>query len=284
LLGVLQSSNPCIAVYDLTGGIGITNGSLDTEGRVPVAPTSPTRLGYTFAGWSATNGGSSISFPYGVSGSANLTIYAKWVGNVNTVTYDSNGGSAVANGSFISGGQIAAAPTSPTRERFTFTGWLDRGEAVNFPYTPTAVTNITLYAGWEYNETETPTTPVVKPTTKPTTKPTVKPTPTIKAKTSSVPKFSAGASSLSKSGKTAVQKIVKNSGADATYTIIGEAGKSNGVPARFVKALAMARAEKVKAYLIKLGVKKSNISIKLNIVKHGKTPKTKILANKLALK
>jgi hypothetical protein len=77
---------------------------------------------------------------------------------------------------------------------------------------------------------------------------------------------------------------VKNSGADATYTIIGEAGKSNGVPARFVKALAMARAEKVKAYLIKLGVKKSNISIKLNIVKHGKTPKTKILANKLALK
>ena len=75
----------------------------------------------------------------------------------------------------------------------------------------------------------------------------------------------------------AVQKIVTTSGANATYIVIGAASKSPGVPTRLVKALAMARAEKVKAYLIKLGVKKSRITIKIDIVKSGSTPKTQIV-------
>jgi len=126
--------------------------------------------------------------------------------------------------------------------------------------------------------TPTPTpTPTAKPTVKPIAKPTVKPTPTKKPKTSFVPSFSSGSSSISKSGKMAVQKIVTTSGANATYIVIGAASKSPGVPTRLVKALALARAEKVKAYLIKLGVKKSRITIKIDIVKSGSTPKTQIV-------
>ena len=70
--------------------------------------------------------------------------------------------------------------------------------------------------------------------------------------------------------------IVKNSGADATYTITGQAGKSSGVPTRFVRALAIARAEKVKAQLIKLGVKKSKIKIKIKITESRVAPQTTI--------
>ena len=104
----------------------------------------------------------------------------------------------------------------------------------------------------------------------------MKPTPTLKAKTSSVPKFSVGTSSLSKSGKTALQKIVKKSDSGAIYTITGAASKSSGVPNRFVKALAMARAEKVKAQLIKLGVKKSKIKISIKVTGSKVTPQTTI--------
>jgi outer membrane protein OmpA-like peptidoglycan-associated protein len=50
------------------------------------------------------------------------------------------------------------------------------------------------------------------------------------------------------------------------------------VPDSYVKGLAKARAEKVKAYLVKLGVKKSSISVKVKIVASGITPKTEILA------
>jgi hypothetical protein len=53
------------------------------------------------------------------------------------------------------------------------------------------------------------------------------------------------------------------------------------VPDSHVKALAKVRAEKVKAYLIRLGIKKSNISIKVKILESGITPKTKILAKYL---
>jgi uncharacterized repeat protein (TIGR02543 family) len=284
VVNVVASSNPCLAVYDLDGGFGVTTGYLGIDGKVASEPTPPTRSGYAFTGWSATKGGPVVTFPYGANGSSNLTLFAKWLGNTNIVTYDSTGGTAVEPTTFVTGGQIAAAPTPPTLKNYVFTGWFDRGEAVNFPYTPSAVSDLTLYAGWRYSPNETPTTPVVQPTTKPTVKPTTKPvvksTPTLKPKTSPIPKFAAGASSLSKSGKTALQKIVKKSDSGAIYTITGAASKSPGVPNRFVKGLAMARAEKVKAQLIKLGVKKSKIVIKIKITESRVAPQTTIKVSK----
>ena len=69
---------------------------------------------------------------------------------VYSVTYDSNGGSAVASGSFLQDGAISQAPTQPTRLGFTFVGWsaTDGGSTVTFPYTPTSNSDLTLYAQW----------------------------------------------------------------------------------------------------------------------------------------
>lgn len=101
------------------------------------------------------------------------------------------------------------------------------------------------------------------------------------AVTSYSAKFSASSSVLTAAGKKAVSKIVKKSGKNAKYTVTGVAGKVIGVPDSKVKALAKSRAEKIKAYLIKLGVKKSNITIKIKIIDSGILPKTKILAKYL---
>jgi outer membrane protein OmpA-like peptidoglycan-associated protein len=96
------------------------------------------------------------------------------------------------------------------------------------------------------------------------------------AKVNNAPTFPAGASKLSTAGKTALKKIVKSAGAQAIYTVTGVAGKSIGVPTRFVKALAASRAAKLKAYLLKLGVKASNIIVKTKITELRVTPMTKI--------
>ena len=69
-----------------------------------------------------------------------------------TVTFDSNGGSAVSDGTFFSGSTVSA-PSSPSRSGFTFRGWStvqdDATTAVTFPYAPGVTSAITLFALWE---------------------------------------------------------------------------------------------------------------------------------------
>ena len=61
--------------YNTNGGSVVTTQS---HGANIPTPTSPTRTGYTFAGWSATDGGSVITFPYTPASTGDITLYAKW--------------------------------------------------------------------------------------------------------------------------------------------------------------------------------------------------------------
>jgi uncharacterized repeat protein (TIGR02543 family) len=68
-----------------------------------------------------------------------------------TVTYDSQNGSTIANGSTTTGGSIAASPGTPTRTGFIFNGWFEAstgGSAISFPYSHGQTANFTLYAQW----------------------------------------------------------------------------------------------------------------------------------------
>jgi uncharacterized repeat protein (TIGR02543 family) len=140
-------------VYDSKGGTAVTCSPLSVLNSSVDQPTAPTRAGYTFAGWTETDGAATtVTFPYAPSSTAGITLYAKWLVTY-SVTYNSKGGTAVANGSFTTGGNFAA-PTAPTRAGFTFAGWTatDGGSAiVSFPYAPSATSNITLYAKWTQN-------------------------------------------------------------------------------------------------------------------------------------
>ena len=63
------------------------------------------------------------------------------------VAFDTKGGSTIANRDF--GGNITE-PAAPTRDCSTFANWsaTNGGPAVEFPYTPGAMENITLHANW----------------------------------------------------------------------------------------------------------------------------------------
>src|SRR5699024_5017366 len=108
------------------------------------APASPTRFGYTFAGWS--------TLPYTVVAGTN-TITAMWSANIQTVEWDYAGGTDSSgntkytdNSTWHTGESIMAsdAPATPTRTGYTFTGWS------MLPYTVIDGTN-TITAIWSAN-------------------------------------------------------------------------------------------------------------------------------------
>ena len=139
--------------FDSTGGSNVSAGSFLTDGPIAYAPETPTRPGYTFAAWSTSRAGSPISFPFTPTNKTDMTIYAQWEANTNSVNFDSTGGLNVSAGSFLTDGQIVQSPTATGRPGYTFTGWAEtiNGDTISFPYSPKATSDITLYAKWGPN-------------------------------------------------------------------------------------------------------------------------------------
>jgi uncharacterized repeat protein (TIGR02543 family) len=140
--------------YNYEGGTGSPASATYTVGGSPLVLPTPTRTGYTFAGWfTAASGGTEL----GAAGasytpSAAITAYAQWTADVYTVTYDYEGGTgSPASANYTVGGSPLTLPT-PTYSGYTFDGWFtaasggtEIGEGGG-SYTPTA--SITLYAQW----------------------------------------------------------------------------------------------------------------------------------------
>jgi uncharacterized repeat protein (TIGR02543 family) len=63
--------------YDSNGGSAVGPGGFTTGGDVS-EPTAPTRTDHSFVGWSRTNGGSPVVFPYAPGGTSDVTLFANW--------------------------------------------------------------------------------------------------------------------------------------------------------------------------------------------------------------
>ena len=105
--------NSYTITFDTDGGSAIDPITQD-YGTAIIAPADPTREGYTFMGWDK-------AIPATMP-AEDMTITAKWSINQYTVTFDTDGGSAVAPITQDYGTQITA-PADPTREGYTFIGW-----------------------------------------------------------------------------------------------------------------------------------------------------------------
>jgi uncharacterized repeat protein (TIGR02543 family) len=132
--------------FNENGGSSVSNITEDFNTIIAAAPVS-TKTGYTLQGWyteeTLTN---KLIFPYTIQ--SNVTLHAKWTINEYTLTFNSNGGSAVAPITEDYNTVIAIAPVTE-KDDFDFDGWFsdeELTEEVEFPYTITE--NITLYAKW----------------------------------------------------------------------------------------------------------------------------------------
>jgi len=71
--------NALTVTTDEQGGSAINNVFTPTGGSISSSPGTPTRSNYTFNGWfTASTGGSALSFPYTHNQTTDFTLYAQW--------------------------------------------------------------------------------------------------------------------------------------------------------------------------------------------------------------
>ena len=133
--------------------------SVQTAGNEAIeAPALNAPAHYTFAGWYWDK--DTWQNPFSENDYAqkpvtsDLSVYAKWTQTEFEVTFEENGGSAVADtGNWF---QTIASEPQTSRTHFRFDGWFETPDfstpRVNFPYSPAA--NVTLYAKWTQTEFE----------------------------------------------------------------------------------------------------------------------------------
>jgi len=105
--------NTYTITFDSNGGSAVQSitQAYDTEINLPA---NPTRLGHIFNGWNQ------VVPAYMPAG--NLTITANWTIDIYTITFDTNGGSAIQSISQAYGSSITP-PADPTRQGYIFNGW-----------------------------------------------------------------------------------------------------------------------------------------------------------------
>jgi len=132
--------------FESTGDVTVPQQTIN-HGSTVTKPSDPTRVGYNFAQWESPVG-TSYNFTTPVTG--DITLTGKWNIRQYTVTFNSNGGSAVAPQT-INHGSMATKPTDPTRTGYTITDW-KRPNGNSHDFATTAVTSdITLTATWTPN-------------------------------------------------------------------------------------------------------------------------------------
>ncbi len=127
--------------FDSHGGSEVAAMKTDKIYTTPVT----TREGYVFNGWyDSAQYVNKIVFPYTVT--KDITLHANWKANGYSVTFDTDGGSAVEMMKGIT--EISTAPIT-TKEGYVLDGWFTSKtatEPVSFPYTVDH--DQTLYAQW----------------------------------------------------------------------------------------------------------------------------------------
>ncbi|MCL2847720.1 MAG: leucine-rich repeat protein [Firmicutes bacterium] len=93
-----------------------------TEGQPLTLLPVPTREGHNFLGWFSDAEFTQLAYaPLNLT--ANTTLFARWDG-VNTISFNTMGGSSVESISALTGTHLTA-PTSPTRAGYRFGGWYE---------------------------------------------------------------------------------------------------------------------------------------------------------------
>ncbi|PZT52556.1 InlB B-repeat-containing protein [Paenibacillus silvae] len=139
-------------LFDSGGGTSIDPQEV-YYGDQGIEPNTPTRIGYTFAGW-YTDKALTQRFDFANTAvTADTQLFAGWNIEQYTVSFNSDGGTVVADIP-VEYGMTVTAPTEPTRTGYTFTGWyVDAAHTQLFHFTTTPITaNMQLYAGWSTNQ------------------------------------------------------------------------------------------------------------------------------------
>lgn len=143
------TKNTYTVSFDSNGGSDVDSQQVEYKDTAS-QPDNPTLDGYTFQGW--TLDGDPYDFNAPVTSS--ITLKALWSKNTpvakkHTVTFDSGKGSKV-DSQTVKEGDPVSKPDNPTREGYTFNGWLLGGDPYDF--TTPVMQDLTLTASWTKNK------------------------------------------------------------------------------------------------------------------------------------
>ncbi|HEY5557797.1 InlB B-repeat-containing protein [Acetobacterium sp.] len=136
--------------FDSMSGSGVSAKVSDLN-TIIAKPTDPKRTGYTFSGWYKDSAYKTVwDFTTGKV-TADTILYAKWLANDYTVTFNSQGGSAITPKYAPYNTTITIPPTPSRSGGYLFVGWYkDSAFKTAWNFTSEKVTaNTTLYAKWE---------------------------------------------------------------------------------------------------------------------------------------
>jgi uncharacterized repeat protein (TIGR02543 family) len=145
---ITELNNALLVHYNCLGGSAVSDIVAQLDASIS-APIDPTKTGYIFAGWykeeACTN---TWNFATDLV-TTNITLYAKWTINTYTVSFNSQGGSAVSDITALYNTKITS-PNAPNKTGYNFAGWYKEAACTNaWNFATDLVTNNkTLYAKW----------------------------------------------------------------------------------------------------------------------------------------
>ncbi|MDR2712583.1 MAG: InlB B-repeat-containing protein [Clostridiales bacterium] len=138
--------------YDVTfllrDGDAVYKTSNINEGDTVSEPTpAPTETGYDFVGW-YTDEVCTMEYDFETPVIDDLILYSKWQIKTYTVTFDSNGGSAVESQTVDHGSKVIK-PVDPSKTGYGFLNWYsDEDCTVLYDFDTPVTSNFTLFAKW----------------------------------------------------------------------------------------------------------------------------------------
>ena len=156
----------------------VQQGLTDSDGMMR-QPMTPTRDGYTFAGWywhtdysgytDEQKAADKVDFSQSVAGKEHVTVFAQWTKNQeqndHAVMYVANGGQFATGETFQQGvtdsDGVMRQPAAPTREGYTFDGWYwhadysgytdEQKAADKVDFSQPVQSDVNIYAQWTKN-------------------------------------------------------------------------------------------------------------------------------------
>ena len=155
--------NDYTLTYNVNGGNALSPASKEVTYNTAYGdlPT-PTRTGYTFAGWfTEATGGTAVSSET-IMGAGNVTIYAHWTANLYTAYLDKQDGSEETTPIIVLYDSAMPEATAPSRTGYTFGGYYSAQNGGGTPYYNADMSsahnwdidtdNSILYAKWTANQ------------------------------------------------------------------------------------------------------------------------------------